>query len=515
MQNSTRLANLKQDLASISQHLVRALDVLAKICRDNELLIVAYAVCLATIVLSNNEYLPRYVYFYCVLPIGILVGVGFALRVIKTSIVFWAVAAYLLAMGLAALAAADVPVPEIKRHFRLIPAILAYLIIIALLASDRTILKRLMLACCLVLAISAAINVAGYLLKWQLPAPFTSNYGRFVAALGMPNYFNSTNISAPYAIYCLGALAALTRSDLKNLERALFATSALVLAVAFIMTEARSAYLAAIAGYVVVAASFPKQKRLMLYGVSMVIILALAASATVLTVQTTRGMSYRPELWSAFLFHALERPFTGHGIRGYLIPMADGYRVDQPHNLVLSAFVRGGVVGAIAMATAIGAALYWAARHWLKTREAIPLTLIVAMTTVGMLDYQLLATYPTWPWVTFWFPLGVCVGIETTMQRPQPASACRRQCQLTMPAISYDAIAMATLLIRNLDDQVAERLRLQARLKGVSVEEEARRLPQGTRLTREEFAAFAASLRARQRLNRTRAVDLIREVRAR
>lgn len=75
---------------------------------------------------------------------------------------------------------------------------------------------------------------------------------------------------------------------------------------------------------------------------------------------------------------------------------------------------------------------------------------------------------------------------------------------------------MATLLIRNLDDQVAERLRLQARLKGISVEEEARRLlAQGTRLTREEFLAFAAAMRARQRPNRTKAVDLIREDRDR
>ena len=75
---------------------------------------------------------------------------------------------------------------------------------------------------------------------------------------------------------------------------------------------------------------------------------------------------------------------------------------------------------------------------------------------------------------------------------------------------------MATLLIRNLDDQVAARLRLQARLKGLSTEEEARRLlAEGTRVTREDFAAFTAAMRARQRLNRTRGVDLIREDRAR
>jgi plasmid stability protein len=75
---------------------------------------------------------------------------------------------------------------------------------------------------------------------------------------------------------------------------------------------------------------------------------------------------------------------------------------------------------------------------------------------------------------------------------------------------------MATIIIRNLDDEVAARLRLQARLRGVSVEQEARRLiAQGTQVSRAEIAARAAAIRARQRPHRSRAVDLIREDRER
>ena len=85
-----------------------------------------------------------------------------------------------------------------------------------------------------------------------------------------------------------------------------------------------------------------------------------------------------------------------------------------------------------------------------------------------------------------------------------------------MSTISGYDIAMATLLIRNLEDQVAERLRLQAKLKGISIEEEARRLlAEGTRLPRQQFAAEAAAMRARQRPNKTRGIDLIREDRTR
>ena len=75
---------------------------------------------------------------------------------------------------------------------------------------------------------------------------------------------------------------------------------------------------------------------------------------------------------------------------------------------------------------------------------------------------------------------------------------------------------MATIIIRNLDDEVAERLRLQARLNGVSVEQEARRLlAMGTRTSRADIAARAAAIRARQRPHRSRGVDLIREERDR
>jgi plasmid stability protein len=75
---------------------------------------------------------------------------------------------------------------------------------------------------------------------------------------------------------------------------------------------------------------------------------------------------------------------------------------------------------------------------------------------------------------------------------------------------------MASIIIRNLDELVAERLRLQARLHGVSIEEEARRiLDEGTRLTRQEIAAEAAAMRAEQKPHRSRAVDLIRDDRDR
>ena len=75
---------------------------------------------------------------------------------------------------------------------------------------------------------------------------------------------------------------------------------------------------------------------------------------------------------------------------------------------------------------------------------------------------------------------------------------------------------MATIVIRDLDELVAGRLLLRARMKGISVEEEARRvLDEGSKITRTEIAARAAQIRASQKLHKSNAADLIREDRDR
>jgi plasmid stability protein len=71
---------------------------------------------------------------------------------------------------------------------------------------------------------------------------------------------------------------------------------------------------------------------------------------------------------------------------------------------------------------------------------------------------------------------------------------------------------MATILIRNLDDAVAERLKAQAREHGVSVAEEARRiLAEHTRWSHEEWLRRVDEFVARQKPTTVSSVDLIRE----
>ena len=418
------LSPVFQYLAVVGRQMSEASAILGMLCRRYDLLLIAYTVCLAAIVLTNDRDAPRTIYFIAVLPIAILVGLAFARRVLTTSIVFWAVAAYLLAIGLGSLLAMDVPQNQISRHFRLIPLILTYLMVVGFLAADPKSLKRLLLVSGAVVAASALINMVAYIgYSGKLCSHLVSS-ARMCSVLGMPDYPNSTNISAPYALYAVGAVAALTYGELSRLERVVFAASAAILMAAMVLTEARSGLVAAMSGFAVLAATGPRWCRFALCALVAASVVALAASPYLYGTLIGRGTSYRPELWSRYLSMGFEHPLIGHGIIGNIDQrMHDGHVVIQPHNLVLSAFVRGGIVGALAMATAIGGSLYGAVRYWLKTRRGIPLALIVTMFGYGMFDYQLLATYPTWPWITFWFPLGVCVGIETMMRSPQPHEA--------------------------------------------------------------------------------------------
>lgn len=75
---------------------------------------------------------------------------------------------------------------------------------------------------------------------------------------------------------------------------------------------------------------------------------------------------------------------------------------------------------------------------------------------------------------------------------------------------------MAQILVRNIDDTVVKRLKLRAKLKGFSLEQEVRGiLNVAAQIDRTEIAARARLIRAQQKPHRTSAADLIREDRNR
>ena len=154
-----------------------------------------------------------------------------------------------------------------------------------------------------------------------------------------------------------------------------------------------------------------------------VVILAVAGALLILipgalTVVGSRGDSLRPDIWKAYTDHALRSQFVGAG--GILtvdmfIPKGN-FTIDQPHNIVLSAQVRGGLAGMLAMVTILVSSFWGSWRCVTYGGSPVPLALITTVATTGMFDYNIVITPPTWPWLTFWLPFAVCAGAEVAVR---------------------------------------------------------------------------------------------------
>lgn len=396
---------------------------------DRRLLAIALIALVMVVFVPHGERIARAIGLVLVLP---LAGLGLVVpgwrHGLAFSVVLLACGAYLCAL-LASSVAGDAAWPLLSRQ--LIPsiAIPVFLAITgSLLVAFPGFPRWLFLGAGTAAAIITGINIYLFFEHLQ-PANYPAlSDVRLVATLGMPGYTNSTNISATCAVMFAGTVAAALGSGARPWQRTLLLADAGVFLAAIVLTQARSAALAVLAVLLVLALTAPRRFRYpALAGLAACCLLPLAIPLVMETV-LARGASLRPEVWSAFLRLIAEKPWIGYGpFSSVTITVGDGYVLDQAHNLVLSAWFRGGVAGAVAMTCILGAGTWWSLRYWRSTGDRLPLCVTAAVLTAGMLDYQLLATYPTWPWPTFWLPFGLAAGAEMACRkrsrRPQEAIA--------------------------------------------------------------------------------------------
>jgi O-antigen ligase len=392
----------------------------------------AYIALFASIVLTNSLDMPTFFYVAVVIPLAIMTVLPFVCRVLLTSRIFWAVSIYLLVLCIASFLLPDIPQWLLNRPLRMSPMILCFVIITAFLAvPSRTGFAYFMLACTSALAVNVIINIAWFVATVPFLADSVSAF-RLMGTLGMPAARNSTGLSITYAVYCAAALA-MIRDDSVAWRRMLFALFAAVLLIGALATQARSAYLAIVVSVLVLARSLSLPGRVAALGGILVAATVLMTTPYGRDVIAARGFSYRPEIWMDYLAMMAHAPFFGFGVRPDIeIVVSGGVGVDQPHNIVLSAFIRGGLIGGAAMATILVECLYWSYRFYLSYRIITPLCMLAAMTTACMFDYQLLPSNPSWEWVTFWLPVGIAVGLEVAGRQAakSPVAEYPRSCEI-------------------------------------------------------------------------------------
>lgn len=306
--------------------------------------------------------------------------------------------------------------------------VLWFLYLVALaVARDGRGATRLILALAGVCAASAAVNL---LLFFTLPIedlPAEAQI-RFAPIIGLVSGVFSTTASATYAVFAAAALAVALAPQQGRLARIVGSVAGLVLLLALALTQTRSAYLAIAAAAVAVAGCLSRPLRWVVLVALVAVVLVVLLYQPAFDIVVQRGVSYRPGTWAHFLPAFVDSPLLGIGQRVPIRITVEGAPIHHPHNILLSAQVRGGLLAFVGLTVMLGGALVWAWRFARRTGNAAVLAMVVALAVASLFDYEAKVTPADWVWLTIWVPLGLAAGCEMLLRRraadmPAPSAA--------------------------------------------------------------------------------------------
>lgn len=409
---------------------------------SGDFFIAAALITMAPLFFSNDYWLAPKLFVRVFIPASVLLWLSFRFHsrgwptleisvrfVFAFSVIIAAVVVYLASMNLSSWRQPGAILRDVDQQWLYAGLILFFMIGFACAVSMwDDFLPRFVTAFSTLVAASALFNIIVYLSA--LPVSNVAG-SRLVNTLGMPGYTNSTNISVTYAILFVASVAIIMNGNRSKLIRLWLAPVALILFSGVLLTQSRSAYGAVIVGLLLVLWTAPRAFRragLLSLVAGMILGAVVLLFPQTKTVISARGASYRPEIWSVYAGKAVQNPLLGYGglsdIGIRIHGDGDGdVDIDQPHNLVLSAQIRGGIFCALAIITILLGSLYWSVRFLRLRAEVIPLAMVATLATAGMFDYNLLITPITWPWVTFWLPFAICAGAEIAVKRSRMSPA--------------------------------------------------------------------------------------------
>lgn len=146
--------------------------------------------------------------------------------------------------------------------------------------------------------------------------------------------------------------------------------------------------------------------------------LALMATLTVLayliqpTIFTSRGVSWRPEIWSAAIDKIMERPLIGHGFDGSIDFVVEKMKKNwrDPHNIVLAVALELGVIGLLIWVAMHAAALYACVAQRVNPDAVVASCLLVFGLAGGLTEGSNFFSRPNESWFITWLPLAFAIA---------------------------------------------------------------------------------------------------------
>jgi hypothetical protein len=212
--------------------------------------------------------------------------------------------------------------------------------------------------------------------------------GRLHGVFGLNWVLNPNALAGVFAICFAVMVGHGTSQRISEQERAAVLIGSLLPLAVVLLTQSRGAMLGCAAGALVAClVAFPGWVQLLLM----------------------RGDSSRLAIWVHFLELARAKPWLGYGLDYDVTYKLGAGTIHTPHNILIAALVRGGVLGllplVVTLATAILAAVTAARRQWW-----LPLIVLTTALALSSVDHELLPTQFGFYWYLFWLPLGLAAA---------------------------------------------------------------------------------------------------------
>lgn len=235
--------------------------------------------------------------------------------------------------------------------------------------------------------------------------------GRLHGVPGINWVLNPNALGGMFAICFAVVLGHGMSRRISDRERAVTLIGSLLPLTIVLMTQSRGAMLGCVAGGVIASLALPPKISLAAYAIAgmAVAVIALAFPSWV-HLLFVRQDSFRLSLWAHYLELSRAKPWLGYGLDyDVSYQLGSGTTIYTPHNILIAALVRGGLLGlvslVVALAAALAAAISAARRQWW-----LPLIVLVTALGLSSVDHELLPSTFSFYWYLFWLPLGLAAG---------------------------------------------------------------------------------------------------------
>jgi O-antigen ligase len=200
-------------------------------------------------------------------------------------------------------------------------------------------------------------------------------------------------------LVALGVLSITTLVYLSDSRNAWFSVACglSVFALAHVIKD-RMRFVASVAAALVILAS---------------LVLALMINEETRQVVLPRGLSFRPEIWSATFAATLEAgPWFGAGILTDDDVLLGEQRYLHAHSLYLSLFFQGGLLALGLFALLSGATVRVLLQHYHDSDAKLALGILAIAFPAYVLDGNELLDKIGWTWFLYWMPVAIALGLS-------------------------------------------------------------------------------------------------------